>query len=106
MFPAKRRIRKAIGKMRLIDADRLNEVIERNFASPDALKQIVDVQPTAYELDKVVEELEEYVYSDICCGCHRCRYIDEDNINCEQCGALGALEIIKKLDKNNYVNKH
>lgn len=47
--------------MRLIDADRLNEVIERNFCYPGCLKQIVDAQPTVYDADKVVERLDKEV---------------------------------------------
>lgn len=45
--------------MRLIDADRLNNVIERNFCYPSAMKQLVDIQPTAYDVNKVVEQLEK-----------------------------------------------
>lgn len=45
--------------MRLIDADRLNNVIERSFCYPSAMKQIVDIQPTAYDVNKVVEQLEK-----------------------------------------------
>lgn len=41
--------------MRLIDADRLNNVIERSFCYPSAMKQIVDIQPTAYDVNKVRE---------------------------------------------------
>ena len=45
--------------MRLIDADRLNEVIKRNFARPSGFMQLVNAQPTAYDVDRVVEQLEE-----------------------------------------------
>ena len=44
---------------RLIDADRLKSVIERNFARPDGFKQLVDAQPTAYDPDKVVEQMND-----------------------------------------------
>jgi hypothetical protein len=82
--------------MRLIDADRLNEVLERNFAKSDVLKQIVDVQPTAYDLDKVLENLEDYAYStDICLRHNGCPYGDNEDITCDNCAAIGALEIVK-----------
>ncbi|MCI9453225.1 MAG: hypothetical protein HFG83_05265 [Dorea sp.] len=81
--------------MRLIDADELNKVTERDFCYPEAYKKLVEEQPTAYDLDKVIKELEEYAHSDICYRNH-CRYINADDIDCENCGALGALEIVKR----------
>lgn len=45
--------------MRLIDADRLNEVIKRNFVHPSGFMQLVNAQPTAYDVDRVVEQLED-----------------------------------------------
>lgn len=80
--------------MRLIDADELNKVTERDFCYPEAYKKLVEEQPTAYDLDKVIEELEKYARSAIC-NHSRCRYIDVDAIECENCGALGALAIVK-----------
>ena len=59
------------------------------------LEQAVAEQPTAYDLDKVIKDLEEYAHSDICYRNH-CRYINADDIDCENCGALGALEIVKR----------
>ena len=83
--------------MRLIDADELNKVTERDFCYPEAYKKLVEEQPTAYDLDKVIKELEEYAHSDICGSCRSCRISDDiENIECENCGALGALEIVKK----------
>ncbi len=60
------------------------------------LENAIAEQPTAYDLDKVVKDLEEYAHSDICGSCRSCRTLDDiDNIECENCGALGALEIVK-----------
>lgn len=81
--------------MRLIDADKLIADAEKDFCYPEAFKKMVEAQPTAYDLDKVIEELEKYARSDIC-NHSRCRYIDVDDIECENCGALGALEIVKR----------
>lgn len=38
--------------MRLIDADILKTVIERNFAHPEAITEIIDIQPTAPQFEK------------------------------------------------------
>lgn len=81
--------------MRLINAEELIKITERDFCYPEAYKKLVEEQPTAYDLDKVIEELEKNACSDICGGCRSCRYIDADNVSCEQCGALGALAIVK-----------
>lgn len=96
MFPAKRRIRKKTGKMRLIDADKLIEDIDKEFCYPEAYKKMIEKQPTAYELDKVIEELEEYAYSDdICSYYNSCLHGGNEDINCDNCAAIGALEIVK-----------
>lgn len=52
--------------MRLIDADKINpgDVIGGNneFANDirKAMQDLIDIQPTAYDVDKVVKQLEEY----------------------------------------------
>lgn len=54
--------------MRLIDADALKEYCMRASKSDDdfgrvslaTLASVIDVQPTAYDADKVVAQLEEY----------------------------------------------
>ena len=79
--------------MRLIDADRLLEDMKRRFG---IFEEVIHVQPTAYDLDKVIEDLDKFANGDICISCPKCRYVDEDNIECENCGALGALEIVKR----------
>ena len=48
--------------MRLIDADRLKEVLDRNFShtgGAEVMCQIIDKQPTAYDIDKVVKQLDK-----------------------------------------------
>ena len=52
--------------MRLIDADAFNDWILSHFAEPQSaliltLQGFIAEQPTAYDLDKVVEELDEYI---------------------------------------------
>ena len=60
------------------------------------LEQAIEEHPTAYNVDKVVERLEEYAHSSICkTHEHGCPYLTNDGVSCENCGAIGALEIVK-----------
>ena len=58
--------------MRLIDADKIdfNEVFvgASEFAQDtrNAAQMLIDNQPTAFDLDKVVERLEEYLFDKYC----------------------------------------
>ena len=52
--------------MRLIDADAFNDWILSHFAEPQSaliltLQGFIAEQPTAYDLDKVIDELDEYI---------------------------------------------
>lgn len=53
--------------MRLIDADRLKEVVNKNFygeAGAGVMCQIIDEQPTAFDKNKVITTLkDQYEYS-------------------------------------------
>jgi hypothetical protein len=79
--------------MRLIDADKINpsDVIGGNndFASDirKAMQDLIDSQPTAYDVDKVIEQLEEY------------------KGEAEQLGALGLVVDIIETMKVGGVNK-
>ena len=46
--------------MRLIDADELKRSISQNNKIPRIFQQVINSQPTAYSVDKVVEELESF----------------------------------------------
>ena len=54
-------------RMRLIDADKLIEDIhKRNYISKalsEIFETIIDEQPTAYDVDKVVEQLKEWTFN-------------------------------------------
>ena len=60
--------------MRLIDADKLKEAIEEEKDDNDymcrlcleSIKEIIDEQPTAFDVDEVVERLEEYLFEKYC----------------------------------------
>ena len=72
------------------------DVCDGMSSAIDAFMNFVVQVPTAYDLDEVVKDLEEYAHSDICGSCHSCRTLDDiDDISCENCGALGVLEIVK-----------
>lgn len=48
--------------MRLIDADRLIEVLDRNFGhtgGAEVMRQIIDKQPTAYDIEEVINRIEK-----------------------------------------------
>ena len=59
---------------RLIDADKLKEAIEEEKDDNDymcrlcleSIKEIIDEQPTAFDVDKVAERLEEYLFEKYC----------------------------------------
>ena len=60
--------------MRMIDADRLKEVIEKEKDDNDYMcrlcmestKEIIDEQPKAFDVDKVVEQLEDKILKKYC----------------------------------------
>lgn len=90
--------------MRLIDADKLKEVIEKEKDDNDytcrlcmeSTKEIIDEQPTAFDVDKVVEQMEQREAN---FDCKSCKYNDGENTICsEDCSdALidDLLEIVK-----------
>ena len=51
------------------------------------------------DVDAVVEQLEKYSKSKICLLHEGCPYMDDDNISCENCGAIGAIDIVRKGGK-------
>lgn len=44
--------------MRLIDADELRKEIHMSYSDDLGIRELIDRQPTAYDVDKVVERLE------------------------------------------------
>ena len=110
--------------MRLIDADKLinqgYEIIVDGLQYDTCNKSIdIDNIPTAYDIDKVVEELEEIKYPKEMYFCRvskgSCIYEDDD-ITCIDCVVKKAIEIVKngcvsddvcewKVKSNYYVTK-
>ena len=58
--------------MRLIDADKLKETVEYSLNTgketfpSELIYELIDEQPTAYDADKVVKQLEEYTFEKYC----------------------------------------
>lgn len=58
--------------MRLINADKLKEAINsslntgRETFSPEIMCEAVDEQPTAFDVDEVAEQLENYLFEKYC----------------------------------------
>lgn len=51
-------MRRSVKNMRLIDADKLKHVIHCAYSDDLEILEKIDNQPTAFDLDKVVEQLE------------------------------------------------
>lgn len=82
---------------RLIDADVLIKAIQQHmvkinslFEEEKTVVEIIDAQPTAYDVDKVVEEL--------ACNSRFIDDINEHNIKCISCvvGQKIAIDIVRK----------
>ncbi|MEY8414530.1 hypothetical protein AALB51_25360 [Lachnospiraceae bacterium 62-26] len=78
--------------MRLIDAEKLIKDVEKDFYYPEAYKKMIEAQPTAYDLDKVVEDLEELRDGNYDFDC--CPYRDTD-ISCDKCHMIRAVDIVR-----------
>ena len=86
--------------MRLIDADTLTEQFEQlkreeslagMFA--EEMVKMVEAQPTAYDLDKVVEDLEELRDGNYDFDC--CPYKDT-NVSCDKCHMIRAIDVVRR----------
>lgn len=74
--------------MRLIDADKFKGKVIASHTGSGVIKLIaIDEVPTAYDPDKVVEQLEECAAG--------CPYIGNDEVDCEKCAMLRTIEIVK-----------
>ena len=56
--------------MRLIDADKLIHALCRDYTTgKKTLGQVIDEQPTVFDVDKVAARLEEYLFQKYCIEC-------------------------------------
>ncbi len=81
--------------MRLIDADTLLEALRGNVLVDvtTELEEAILEQPTAYDLDKVVEELEELRDGNYDFDC--CPYKDT-NVSCDKCHMIRAIDVVRR----------
>lgn len=79
--------------MRLINAEKLIKDVEKDFYYPEAYKKMIEAQPTAYDLDKVVEDLEELRDGNYDFDC--CPYKDT-NISCDKCHMIRAIDVVRR----------
>ncbi len=84
---------------RLIDADKVIDHLEKvkkeshslvDVAHIIGFQSVIDAQTTAYDVDKVVEQLEELTEEE--CTLHECGIRSE---RCKPCIAKRAIEIVK-----------
>ena len=62
-------------------------------------EEAINAWNTRKPMEAVVAELEKYANSRICENHkHGCPHCDNDNIFCENCGALGAIEIVRRKE--------
>ena len=79
--------------MRLIDAEKLIKDVEKDFYYPEAYKKMIEAQPTAYDVDKVVEDLEELRDGNYDFDC--CPYKDTD-VSCDKCHMIRAIDVVRR----------
>jgi hypothetical protein len=109
---------------RLIDADKLVAEIAKHYSQPNyhpdadafmALKvekhneyihsfmEEVESQPTAYDVDKVVEQLKTLTGKNPCED-GMCPYLENEKITCENCYMVKAVTIVKGAINNDRSN--
>lgn len=94
--------------MRLIDADKLRKEIHMSYSDDLGIREVIDEQHTAYDVDKVIEEIEKIISSYELCVETSLKEIEkngEDKMSFEICslhnnrgylsGLRKALEIVK-----------
>ena len=60
------------------------DVCDGMSSAIDAFMNFVVQVPTAYDLDEVVKDLEEYAHSDICGSCRSCRTLEIGRASCRE----------------------
>ena len=79
---------------RLIDADKLIHALANDFCEgKKMLGQVIDEQPTAFDADKVIEQIE---YRRANFDCKLCKYNDDEKTICsEDCSDALIDDLIK-----------
>lgn len=90
--------------MRLIDADKLKRDLESvtlsngTLLNTNTVLALLDKYPTAYDADKVVEELEEIMHPKrlYFCRVSKGECNKPDDFGCIDCAIQKAIEIVKR----------
>lgn len=90
--------------MRLIDADKLKKIIHCAYSDDLEILEKIDEQPTAFDVDKVVDQLEETkgIYSEL-------SFIFRDDAEikryiCMEQAIAQALEIVRSGEVDGEIN--
>lgn len=79
--------------IRLIDADKLKHVIHCAYSDDLEILEKIDEQPTAFDADKVIEQIE---YRRANFDCKLCKYNDDEKTICsEDCSDALIDDLIK-----------
>ena len=79
--------------IRLIDADKLKHVIHCAYSDDLEILEKIDNQPTAFDADKVIEQIE---YRRANFDCKLCKYNDDEKTICsEDCSDALIDDLIK-----------
>lgn len=70
--------------MRLIDANKLKKIIHSAYSDDLEILDKIDEQPTAFDVDKIIEKLEDYLFEKYC--------IEGDDDNIEKIVKGGGVE--------------
>ena len=83
----------------LISKSTLMEDVRNNITECSGIMDwlnLIDRQPTAYNVDKVVEQLEEYSSGDVCSRFSGgCPYLNNPDVHCEHCAVMMAIDVVK-----------
>jgi competence protein ComGC len=86
---------------RLIDVEIFkNQLINEPWTdySKEAVIRMIDAQPTAYDVDKVVERLEKLIINNKSVNKTECENMECLSTDCIECMTLHAIEIVREGD--------
>ena len=82
--------------MRLIDGDKLKHVIHCAYSDDLEILEKIDNQPTAFDADKVIEQIE---YRRANFDCKLCKYNDGENTICSEDCSDALIDILLEIVK-------
>ena len=82
--------------MRLIDGDKLKHVIHCAYSDDLEILEKIDNQPTAFDADKVIEQIE---YRRANFDCKLCKYNDDEKTTCSKDCSDALIDDLIKIVK-------